>query len=105
MENSRKTIASIITYLAECGVSMGTTGVCSTMGHAAFGKTRLGRAFVFATSVCAGVCTALGLKGMLRDGAEYTVNTLADAVEDLKNSIEIRKEPDIREVTKEDEAN
>lgn len=105
MENNRKTIASVTTYLAQCGVAMGTTGMCSIIGHAAYGKTKLGRAFVFATSVCAGVCTAFGLKGMLRNGAEYTVNTLADAVESLKDSIEIRKEPDIYAVTKEDEAN
>jgi len=105
MEDNRKTIAGIATYLAQCGVSMGTTGVCSIMGGAAFGKTKLGRAFVFVTSVCAGVCTAFGLKDMLRNGAEYTVNTLADAVESLKDSIEIRKEPDIYAVTKEDEAN
>lgn len=105
MENNRKTITGITAYLAQCGVAMSTTGVCSVVANAAFGKTKLGRAFVFVTSVCAGVCTAEGLRGMLQDGAEYTVNTIADAVESLKDFIEIRKEPDIHEVTKEDEAN
>lgn len=102
MENNRKTIIGIVTYLAQCGVGMGTTGVCSVMATTAFGKTKLGRAFVFATSVCAGVCTGYGIKNMLHNGAEYTVNTLADAVNSLKNFIEIRKE-DIQE-TQEDEA-
>lgn len=104
MEGSRKIVAGVITYLAQCGVGLGTTGVSSIMVNTAVGKTKLGRAFAFVTSVCAGVCTAYGLKGMLRNGAEYSVNTIADAVDILKNSIEIRKEPDIYEVTKEDEA-
>lgn len=102
METNRKTITGVVTYLAQCGVTAGTTGVCSTMMHTAFGKTKLGKVFAFATSVCAGVCTAYGLEGMLRNGAEHTVNIVADAIDALKNSIEFRKE-DIQE-TQEDEA-
>lgn len=104
MEDSRKIATGIVTYLAQCGVTFGTVGTCSVMAYAAVGKTKLGRAFAFVTSVCAGLCTAYGLKDMLRNGAEYSVNTVADAVDSLKNFIEIRKEPDIHEVTKEDEA-
>lgn len=104
MEDSRKTITGVITYLAQCGVVIGTTGTCTIMGHAAYGKTKLGRAFIFVTSVCAGVCTAYSLEGMLRNGAERSVNIVADAIDNLRNSIEIRKEPDVYEVTKEDEA-
>lgn len=104
MENNRKTIAGVITYLAQCGVILGTAGTCSVMACAAVGKTKLGRAFAVVTSACAGLCTAYGLKDMLRNGAEYSVNTVADAINGLKNSIEIRKEPDIYEVAKEDEA-
>lgn len=102
MENNRKTIAGVITYLAQCGVVCGTTGVCSIMANTAVGKTKLGKAFAFMTSVCAGMCTVYGLEDMLRNGAERSVNIVADAIDSLKNSIEIRKE-DIRE-TQEDEA-
>ena len=102
MENNRKTITGVVTYLAQCGVTAGTTGVCTTMMRTAFGKTKLGRAFTLATSVCAGVCTAYGLEGMLRNGAEHTVNVIANTIDTLKNSIEFRKE-DIQE-TQEDEA-
>lgn len=104
MENNRKTIAGVITYLAQCGVAGGVTGLCTVMTKAGWGKTRLGRAFAFTTSVCAGVCTAFGANDVLYNGAKYTVDTIADGIDALKNSIEIRKEPDIHEVTKEDEA-
>lgn len=104
MEDSRKIATGIVTYLAQCGVTFGTVGTCSVMAYAAVGKTKLRRAFAFVTSVCAGLCTAYGLEGMLRNGAERSVNIVADAIDNLRNSIEIRKEPDVYEVTKEDEA-
>lgn len=102
METNRKTIASIVTYLAQCGVAAGATGVCSIVSHTSFGKTKLGRVFAFTTSVCAGLCTAEGLRDILRNGAEYSVNALADGWEALSNMVEFRKE-DIQE-TREDEA-
>lgn len=102
MENNRKAIASVITYLAQLGVTGGVTGLCAVMMKMGYGKTKLGRAFAFTTSVCAGVCTAMGTEAILRSGAKRTVDALTDGIDALKNSIEFRKE-DIQE-TQEDEA-
>lgn len=102
MKNKKDFTIDIVTYLAQCGVSAGTAGVCSVMLNAACRKTKLGRAFVLVTSVCAGLCTAEGLRDMLRNGAEYSVNTLVDGWKALGDLIEFRKE-DIQE-TQEDEA-
>ena len=103
METKKNFTINIVTYLAQCGVTAGTTGLCSAVAYRTFGKTKLGRVFAFTTSVCAGLCTAEGLRDMLRSGAEYSVNALVDGAKAIGDMIEFRKE-DIQE-TQEDEAN
>lgn len=103
MGNKKTMVIEAVTYLAQLGVGAGTTGACSIATYKAFGKTKLGKVFAFTTSVCAGVCTAFGADAILRSGAGYTVNTLADAAEKICELVEFRRE-DIQE-TQEDEAN